>query len=297
MSKKPDPLATLRRDLLAGGYEPILTDGKRPVETNWQKGSITPERLAAAEVAFPSARNTGLRTGRLVGGDIDLTDRAHAIEIEKIFNKTLGGTPFQRIGSKGCLLCYRNETPIAKITIGTRDKRLVEILGSGQQFIAYGVHPLTGTEYEWPNDFLGGEPVQTALSDLAAVTPEQLHDAAHAVAARLIALGYGDVTVSGIKTTNAAVKAISASSGKPVNAALVENMLRCIDPAGVRNAWLIVCGGLVTAPVTDPAWDGLDLFIRWSRGDLHGGVAPANYRGPDDCKAQWDRDLEKHHDR
>lgn len=89
----------------------------------------------------------------------------------------------------------------------------------------------------------------------------------------------------------------SAPSGKPVNPGIIENMLRCIDPSCGRNDWLIVCGGLVSAPVADPAWDGFDLFVRWSRGDLHGGAVPANYKGPEDCEAQWQRDVEKLHGR
>ena len=293
MTAAPDHIATL----LANGFEPVFCDGKRPVAAKWSRRPNTVEALAAERAGYPTAANIGLRTGALVGGDIDLTDRAHAMEVEKIFYAVLGETSLRRVGSKGCLLCYRNDAPIPKITIGTRDKRLVEILGSGQQFVAYGVHPDTGKEYEWSNDFLGGEPLFTPLSDLPVVTPELLYEAAHAVAARLIALGYGDVTVSGIKAASNGASAPAIASGKPVSPRIIESMLRRINPAGDRNAWLIVCGGLVSAPVADPAWDGLDLFVRWSRGDLHGGAVPANYKGPEDCEAQWQRDVEKLHDR
>ena len=291
MTAAPDDIATL----IANGFEPLLCDGKRPVAAKWSRRPNTLEALAEERAAHPNAANIGLRTGALVGGDIDLTDRAHATEIEKVFYSILGETPFRRVGAKGCLLAYRNENPISKITIGTRDKRLVEVLGSGQQFVAYGVHPHTGKEYEWSNDFLGGEPLFTPLSGLPVVSPELLYNAARAVAVKLIALGYGDVTISGIKTASAA--ASSVASGKAVTPRIIENMLRRISPAGDRNAWLVVCGGLVSAPVADSAWNGLDLFLRWSRGDLHGGTVPANYKGPEDCEAQWQRDVEKLHDR
>ena len=85
----------------------------------------------------------------------------------------------------------------------------------------------------------------------------------------------------------------SAAYGDPVSPEIIEAMLRQISPNCKRDKWLIVCGGLVTAPVPDPQWDGLDLFIRWSRGDLHGCTVPVNFQGEEDCIAQWNRDLEK----
>jgi len=160
--------------------------------------------------------------------------------------------------------------------------------------VILGTHPDTGRDYEWPNDYLGGDPLQTPLADLPEVTPAMLYDAAHAAAARLKTLGYGEVTVTGIKTPRED-NAAPVASGKPVSPAIIEAMLCSIPPSCDRNEWLIVCGGLVAAPVADPAWDGLDLFIRWSRGDLHGGETPANFAGPEDCEAQWQRDMGKLH--
>lgn len=89
------------------------------------------------------------------------------------------------------------------------------------------------------------------------------------------------------------VREASTANGLPTSPEIVEAMLRCIPPSCKRAKWLTVCGGLITAPVTDPSWNGLELFIRWSRGDLHGGVVPPNFQSDDDCIAQWQRDLEK----
>ncbi len=69
-------------------------------------------------------------------------------------------------------------------------------------------------------------------------------------------------------------------------------MLRCIPPSIDRNGWLTVCGALVVAPVDDLSWNGLEAFIRWSRGDLHDAITPANFKGVEDCEAQWARDID-----
>ena len=66
-----DPENGSDSELIANGYEPIPVNGKAPVAPGWQTGEITPERIAREREEHPNAINTGLRTGRLVGLDID----------------------------------------------------------------------------------------------------------------------------------------------------------------------------------------------------------------------------------
>src|SRR5665213_2560743 len=218
-----------RRQLLANGYEPIPIRGKKPLSKGWSEGEITDARLTEIEAAHPDHTNTGIRAGACVGIDIDLIVPAHVIEVETVIDATLGTTPLRRVGSKGALLCYRNEQPIPKITIGLRDKRLIEILGSGQQFVAYGTHPNTGNQYQWPNDFFGGDPLQTPLSELPLVSPDQLFALARELAAKLKTLGYGDVSVSGAEQNSKTLKP-SAATGRPATAEIVERILCAIPP-------------------------------------------------------------------
>ncbi len=56
------------------------------------------------------------------------------------------------------LLLYRTETPFPKMKAGQ-----IEILGLGQQFVAFGLHPGTGEPYSWP---FGETPLEVPLSDL-----------------------------------------------------------------------------------------------------------------------------------
>ncbi len=73
----------------------------------------------------------------------------------------------------------------------------IEILGTGQQFVSYGIHPDTHKPYTWTNKLLDGEPLRTPLDKLPEVTPEQLRDFAEQAAALLKSLGYTDAKVNG----------------------------------------------------------------------------------------------------
>ncbi|HWL69430.1 MAG TPA: AAA family ATPase [Geminicoccus sp.] len=175
------PLTTLRLTLLGQGYEPIpvvgpqapgSSPGKRPGIRGWQVAPLDQEVIRAwAQGALRDCTNTGLRTGRLVGVDIDVLDETLAKALQDMALRLLGPTPLQRIGkAPKLLLCYqaiepapKRETPEFRLPDGS--KAQVEILGQGQQFVAYGVHPDTRAEYAWPD--LGPDVV--ALAELPQV--------------------------------------------------------------------------------------------------------------------------------
>ena len=60
----------------------------------------------------PGAGSTGLRTGRLVGVDIDIVPAAHVQAVKDLATKLLGYTSLERVGAKGAMLCYRNGTSV-----------------------------------------------------------------------------------------------------------------------------------------------------------------------------------------
>jgi hypothetical protein len=189
------PHADFDRKLIESGYEPVVVEGKKPVEDAWQAGEITAERIAGVRRSRPYAKSTGLRTGRLVGIDLDVYPREHAEKIKELAFEVLGENDMQRVGSKGAMLLYRNETPISKLTIkGEHEKLLrevrkpgkspyvqqlpvqIEILGKGQQLVAYGKHPETGREYHWPHRAAGAEPLQRPLRNLPETTPDKIRE-------------------------------------------------------------------------------------------------------------------------
>src|SRR6266850_1419602 len=60
--------------LLENGYQPIATNGKKPVATGWQLGEITADRIKQEHRDFTYAQNIGLRTGELSMIDLDLVN-------------------------------------------------------------------------------------------------------------------------------------------------------------------------------------------------------------------------------
>lgn len=101
----------------------------------------------------------GIAAGRVIGIDIDVVHSASiAHEIEALAKRMLGDTPAVRIGrAPKRLLVYRAVQPFAGFKYPP-----IEVLGTGQQFIAYGIHPETGQPYDWP------------VSTLADLTPDEL---------------------------------------------------------------------------------------------------------------------------
>lgn len=148
--------------LLDNGYEPlpILPGEKRPAPSRWTSVDLTPACIDNWLGIFPD-HGVGLRTGRLVGLDIDELDPdlAHAAQVlaERRFGETL-----VRVGQwPKRLLLYRTDQPFRKLKAGK-----VEILGLGQQFVAFGLHKATGQPYYWP---AGETPMEVDLTDLPSI--------------------------------------------------------------------------------------------------------------------------------
>ena len=182
--------------LIANGYEPIAVAGKAAVSHGWSSGPITIERLQAMREAHPAARGTGLRTGHLVGIDIDIVNPAHAEAVKVLAFKTLGETPLVRVGSKGFMLCYRTESPFRKTTILTDSETKVEVLGTGQQFVAFGMHPTIDKPFTWiGEDFEGSTatPLTVPIGLLGCLGQDEIDLFRNECAALLGTLGYGGV--------------------------------------------------------------------------------------------------------
>jgi hypothetical protein len=145
--------------LHAMGYQVIPVRGKRPTLDEWQKIEITDERVAHWAANGQADFNIGIRTGQgsmaIYAADIDFYDPAVASRIRKAFWARFGSGPL-RVGQKPkSLTVYQGEPGRKKINSpvfispdGVEHK--FELLGDGQQFVAYGIHPDTGLDYVWP---------------------------------------------------------------------------------------------------------------------------------------------------
>lgn len=159
--------ASLAGRLLDNGYVPlpIRPGSKRPATTRWTSVVVDPAQVATWQQQFPDC-GIGLRTGALVGIDIDLLDADLAHEVCHRALVRFGDTLI-RVGQwPKRLLLYRTDTPRPKLAVPG-----VEILGAGQQFVAFGRHPVTDRNYQW---ITGESPCEIALEDLPAVGQDRL---------------------------------------------------------------------------------------------------------------------------
>src|SRR5262245_853199 len=173
--ERMDMAHAYRLALLAGGYVPIPLNGKRPTNTAWQS-DVAPEEseIASWKTTCGNAFNTGVLTKWTPAIDIDVTDGVVANAIADRAAELIDEDAplLVRFGKhpKRAIL-FRTDEPFDKIR--TSDfasldgaTHHVEILCNGQQLAAFGRHPETGNEYEWPN----GAPGSIRQSELPLLT-------------------------------------------------------------------------------------------------------------------------------
>lgn len=162
----------LAPELQDRGFQPIPVRGKAPVVADW-----TTPRPAASWLPRYAEFGVGLLAAATPAVDIDVRHPDIADELHRGVEKYLGEAPVRFGNAPKRLLLYRAEQPFAKLA--TAKYRLpgdpegdkghaVEILGAGQQFVAFGVHPDTGRNYAWPDD----SPLDLERDDLPELTVE-----------------------------------------------------------------------------------------------------------------------------
>jgi len=141
------------------GYEivPIRPGEKRPAGGNgWQKRDFGP---AASHGRKYGNHGVGIKTAKTPVVDIDIIDEEIA-NLMADFTEGVIGATVKRVGQWPKLgLLYRTKFPFPKVTSKAYKDRggqvhRVEILGDGQQCVAFHIHPDTKEPYTWPN----GEP-------------------------------------------------------------------------------------------------------------------------------------------
>ena len=159
--------------LIENGYNiiPVVKGTKRPALSNWPKIKATPELIES----WDADASIGITTGEVVAIDIDCYDKHVTNAIVKYCNKNIG-KGLGRIGkAPKALLLFRTDTPMAKsVSPKYMDEdgnvNCVEILGKGQQLVAYGIHPDTQKEYLWPKAC----PTTVPISDLPTISADQI---------------------------------------------------------------------------------------------------------------------------
>jgi RecA-family ATPase len=262
-----DGVGDLRVTLRRHGYPPVPCEGKAPHLADWAQACLTANEreIRAWGRARPQESNTGIVTGAIVGVDIDVLDEGLADAVQELAGRILGMTPLVRFGrAPKRLLVYRTDSPFRKCATaelflpGAPDfsrvhKHHVEVLGQGQQFIAYGIHPDTGQPYRWVED--GPRDIEAAA--LPVIEDREQAEAFVAAAERLLR-GAGCLTEREIKGREAdGRQSAGLETGQPADYDLIASCLRAIPNDGPYDEWarmgLAIYGAL--GPNGRPLWE------------------------------------------
>jgi hypothetical protein len=153
-------LARFGETVLLNGFPviPIKPGEKRPANGHdWQRTVATPEMVRGWLGNGHAKAGVGILTRATPAFDLDIMDPVCASHMEAWVRANIGEAPVRYGQRPTRLLCYRTDTPFAKVQ--SRKWRTpegheckVEVLGDGQQFVAFHVHPDTGQPYEWRSD-------------------------------------------------------------------------------------------------------------------------------------------------
>lgn len=300
------------RALLSNGYliVPIKPGHKRPALDNWQTA-----RLGAPDLTRYPSHGVGVLCGQgawpVVAVDVDTTDEVLSARFVAWCQEHLGFS-CERVGkAPKILLVYRADAegwgkaasawfahqwqPGPKgnhfsggYTLDGDGKpqhnapvHRLEVLGKGQQFVAYHTHPETGRPYEWV-DFFGGLD-SLRVEDLPVITLKQVEEAL-----RVFAQMAGDIGLAKKPNSVAQVGGVTSTPvddplmafEPPVGIDLGEarRLLSYVDNEDY-DTWVKV--GMSLHHEFDGDGSALDLWDEWSS-------TASNYANRDDLEKRWD---------
>lgn len=162
--------------VLDNGYAicAIRPGEKRPYGKEWESTTFGPKSLAGNIEAGRGNFGVGIKCKKTPGVDIDCYD-VEVVEHMKKFVTDLLGDTLERVGlAPKTLLVYRASKPFpktqSKVFIDDEGHAVkLEVLGDGQQFVAFHVHPDTGKPYRWKDK---KHPANTPRADLLEITQD-----------------------------------------------------------------------------------------------------------------------------
>lgn len=146
---------------------------KRPFGKDWEAKTHGPKRIASAIEAGRGGYGVGIKTALTPGVDIDCYDE-DVVEKMIDFTQEMLGESLTRIGmAPKTLLVYRAKKPFPKtqsrVFIDDEGRAVkLEVLGDGQQFVAFHIHPDTEKPYQW----IGDSVLDVEHSDLPLITQD-----------------------------------------------------------------------------------------------------------------------------
>ena len=182
--------------LLVNGYRivKIAGRGKNPIENGWTRKIVTAEDCENDNAAD---RSVGIICGEdVMCVDVDIYEYELADEIMAVIKGLHPDSIIPtRYGARPKFaMLFRNVDNLAPTrsplyTKGEGDEKVtaqIEFRGKNQQFVAFGIHPGTGKEYEWEN----GSPEFLPVDDLPPLTKDDFEKIMQEIDTIARSLGY-----------------------------------------------------------------------------------------------------------
>lgn len=166
--------------LIDQGYTvvPIQQGKKAPGYDGWQKSKPSKDQVKEWLTGGFKNAGVGILTRFTCAIDIDCRNETTAAKFAQWCVDRIGVAPM-RIGlAPKILLLYRTTEPFRKRKSTEYidewgEKQMIEVLGDGQQFVAFHIHPETGKPYYWID---GKSPLNVRATDLTELKPAVIDD-------------------------------------------------------------------------------------------------------------------------
>ena len=262
--------------LLHNGYRiiPIPHRSKAPKLENWEITRATVELVNKWSSNGYAKGSIGFLTRNTPALDLDILDPDFIKEMQEVVARIVGSPLplLMRIGrAPKCLYLFCSSEPFSKIASPffvspDGNKHRVEMLGDGQQFVGFGIHPDTGREFNWVTH---GNPLNTPVDALPTITADQ--------ARRLVAEFIKRAKARGWKQVPMAFKGSFEDAGEisggesigidmrpklHVTAEDVREALTLMEGFDDYETWYRVGMGLHHQFAGSK--EGLDLWLEWS---------------------------------
>lgn len=255
--------------LVENGFRiiPVKAGQKRPGVDEWQMVNATPALVRKwAQQGFADG-NIGIITANNPAIDLDIYDAEMAEKMEAWCLSEFGDTAVRIGRAPKRLLVYSSVEPFTKMFATYQDSRgtkhKIEVLGDGQQFVAYGIHPDTKQPFRWTSL---DEPLDTPADMLPTLTREmavrmleQYGKFAEAAGWKLI----GSSTGSSRTLTQGDDDALATLKPRlQITMPEVLDALNYVDGADEYDRWLMV--GMALHHQARGSRGGLDVWHQWS---------------------------------
>lgn len=266
--------------LLQNGYNvlPVKPSLKRVVIDGWSRLETSAEDIRGWAANGYKNGNIGITTRDTPAVDIDVYDEGVAQELEDWIARQFGDAPVRVGRAPKRLMLFRTDEPFRKLqatfTDGRTDHKL-EILGAGQQFVAFGIHPDTKQPYTWTSM---SDPLDTPASSLPLLTLEDAKSIIEKFAQVCEARGWEELSRGG----GGSGSGFELEDFKPVLRLAGETIRDTLDtipnPGRDFDLWLEI--GMALHHQFEGSDEGLQHWHQWSE-------ASSSYE-PSEVNRRWD---------